>query len=314
MNKFKIGDKVIIKGTRDIWEGKTGKVLEESPDEVITKDNIDLTEVIVSIDFNDKNVVQSFPRDNVELYNINENKQNLQEYFEMRDVEEFKNNFIGKQVVFTGFPYSDYYQMVELSKGEYGYKPEDQEDIDFYKSLEGKVGVIDFCDIDDGFENYQSDKDNFESCYWTVKYPDDKELECISGQHLMLIDKESLTEAVDPKLAVEIDHEAELEKAQDEKVQELTEDYIYDYVHFVDLDDNEIPSWYFVNKIAAAENIDEDKVISDAIKLKKYQIYSIKSNNNFSKLIILAPKCKLEDVYADYINYIPGTVSITEVF
>lgn len=308
MNKFNKGDKVIITGTDDIWEGKTGKVIEESSDEIITTEGLDLTEVTVNINFNDKNIIQVFPRENVELYTINENKKTLQEYYDMDNVQDFINHFIGKKVVFDGFDYRDYYQTHEIADGVYDFSSEDKEEIDYFKSLEGKVGTIEYCAIPDGFEIYNSLEENFQNCYWDVRFDDDKLLDGISGLHLTLLDKTALKESKEPKLAVETEREDEFTKEID-----LDEDYIHDYVYFVDLDDNEIPSWYFVNKIATAENKDENTVLDDALRFKKYKVYAIRGNNDFYKMIILAPKCKIEDVYADYIDYIPGQVSITEV-
>lgn len=312
MEKLNAGDRVIIVDTNDIWEDKLGTVLEQSSKEVITTNGEDLTEVSVKVDFHSdddevKSVIQIFPRQNLKLNVSGEVKENMNTTINesFTNVNSFINSFIGKEVIFLGLNYEDIYQVKKVTKEkltdieEFEYDESDKEEIEKYKSLEGKTGRIVACALADGFEKYNTTDDNFMSCYWDIYFKDeDITLENLSGKVLSLLDTEILNEAVEVSDFDTIDPK---------------EDFIHDYVYFIDIEDKEIPSWYFISKIATAENIDENTVIEKALELK-YKIYRIETGSGEAdKLIILAPKAKLEDVYTDYIDYIPGTVTVTEV-
>lgn len=106
MKKFKENDLVKIINTGDIWEDKTGKVIEESEDEIITIDNQDLTLVTVKVNFGkeeeNKVVIQQFPRQNLEKIK----KGSITEFFarnkKITIKEEIKNkkinDFISKYI------------------------------------------------------------------------------------------------------------------------------------------------------------------------------------------------------------------------
>lgn len=88
-------------------------------------------------------------------------------------------------------------------------------------------------------------------------------------------------------------------------------DFIYPYVYISDLDDNMIHSWFFVDKIATAENITSKKVIEVAKKLK-YKLFSI-SQNQFKKIIVASPKCAIETIYNEYADYLLGDAEVVEL-
>ena len=133
-----------------------------------------------------------------------------------------------------------------------------------------------------------------------VNYPVEDELKQViqtfPAYALEKIDvNESLTEDLD----------SDFEPVEKEK------DYIRDYVYLTDVDDNEIPSWYFVNKIATEERIPEETVVEDAKKLK-YKVYRVEAPE-YCRLVVLAPKCKVEEVYEDYADFLQGNAKITEL-
>ena len=89
------------------------------------------------------------------------------------------------------------------------------------------------------------------------------------------------------------------------------EDFIHNYVYLEDINDNEVDSWFFVDKIAAAENITSKKVIEVAKKLK-YKLFSI-SQNQFKKIIVASPKCAIETIYNEYADYLLGDAEVVEL-
>lgn len=293
---MKIGDEVTIIDTGDVWEGLKGTVEAISDKEVITKDGKDLTEITVKVFFSeDKKIMQIFPKQNLQPIET-ESVEDKIITEALEDVNSFIQAFAGKSVVFNGFDYTDYFQKREQDDGSFDYDEADKGEVEFYESREGKKANISGCAISDGFEPYNSTKESFESCYWDLIFEDKSILSGISGSCLTLVNPSILKESL----------EGTLPESND-----LNEDFIHDYVYFVDIDDKEIPSWYFVSKIATAEGIDDNAVINKALELK-YKIYNIEGPN-FGKLIILAPKTDLQEVYADYIDYIPGKVVVNEI-
>lgn len=89
------------------------------------------------------------------------------------------------------------------------------------------------------------------------------------------------------------------------------EDFIHNYVYLEDINDNEVDSWFFVDKIATAENITSKKVIEVAKKLK-YKLFSI-SQNQFKKIIVASPKCAIETIYNEYADYLLGDAEVVEL-
>lgn len=88
-------------------------------------------------------------------------------------------------------------------------------------------------------------------------------------------------------------------------------DFIRSYVYLTDLDDNEIASWFFVDKLAAAEDITSEAVVEIAKKLK-YKLFMIKQNQ-YKKIIVAAPKCKIETIYDEYANHLLGFADVIEL-
>lgn len=88
-------------------------------------------------------------------------------------------------------------------------------------------------------------------------------------------------------------------------------DFIHDYVILSDIDDKEIPSWFFVDKLAAAENITTEKVIETAQKLG-YKLFIV-AQERFKKIVVAASKCTVDTIYDEYVNYLLGSAVITEL-
>jgi len=89
------------------------------------------------------------------------------------------------------------------------------------------------------------------------------------------------------------------------------DDFIHNYVYLKDLDDNIIPSWFFVDKIAAAENIESVEVINAAIKFG-YKLFQI-VQNHFKRAIVAEPNCKIKTLSDECAEYILGSAVVTEL-
>ena len=162
---------------------------------------------------------------------------------------------------------------------------------------EGKTGRI--IDISNEKIVTSSGKD-FTEIVVKVNYPtDDGVRHVIQSFPAYVLEKEE----VDESLTEGLDLDFEPVESQD--------DYIRDYVYLTDVDDNEIPSWYFAGKIASIERIPEETVIEDARRFK-YRIFRIEAPE-YCKLVILAPKCRVEDIYENYANFLQGDAKITEL-
>lgn len=93
---------------------------------------------------------------------------------------------------------------------------------------------------------------------------------------------------------------------------EEDEDFIKDYVNYKDIDGKNVPSWYFVNKIAVAEGIEESCVCEVANKLG-YKLFMIEAKPTFCKLVVAAKGIKNTDIYDDYVDYLQGNACVYEV-
>lgn len=296
MEKLKRNDKVKIINTSNIWRNKNAIVISQSDDEIFDENGLDITDVKVKITFGDeenpKTVIQEFPRHCLELEAKNE--KNLNELYETEKLnlaseEEFKNYFIDKRCRFNGFDYSKLFKPIRKNDNSFSYSEEDLEYINYYKELEKIPCRIVACALIDSFDLFETPKENFISAYWNIEFDNGDMLPAISGENLTLLDVkfESLHES---KKAVE--------------------DYIKDYVYTETLDDI-LPSWFFVDKIAAAENLKTDTVIRDA-KILGYKIYRV-SAPHFDKLAIAASKCLPETLLDDYGDYLQGNVEVKEL-
>jgi len=90
-----------------------------------------------------------------------------------------------------------------------------------------------------------------------------------------------------------------------------TKDFIHDYVYLNDLDEKEIPSWFFIDRLSTAENITNDAVIEAAKKLN-YKLFMIKQNQ-YKKIIVAAPKCEIDTIYDEYANHLLGFAEVIEL-
>lgn len=99
--------------------------------------------------------------------------------------------------------------------------------------------------------------------------------------------------------------ESKQEKEEKEK------DFIRNYVYLEDIDDNIVQSWFFVEKLATAENISSDEVIDAAVRFK-YKLFEVKLDS-FKRIIVAAPKCKLETVEDEFADYVLGIPVVNEL-
>lgn len=296
MNKINKNDKVMIVNTNDIWQGKSGIVLSISDDKLLNSSGEDVTEVKVKVHFDsdnlNKSIIQTFPLNCLELYaveNLNEAVEDLAD-IDLNSKDDFINYFIGKKCKFKGFNYSELYAKHEQEDGTFEYDKEDLEYINYYRDLEKLDCEITSCVLIDSFDEFETPEENFNSAYWAVEFSNGDTLPAICGSDLELT--ENLFESLSKKAPDLVD-------------------YIRDYVYADSIDDENLPSWFFVNKIAAAENVTEDDVLKVA-KYFKYKIYAIIANH-FYKKVVAAPACTEEMIYNDYADYLNGTVVVKEV-
>lgn len=92
---------------------------------------------------------------------------------------------------------------------------------------------------------------------------------------------------------------------------EKVEDFIHPYVYLKDFDDEEIPSWNFVLKIAAAENVEEGVILKCA-EDNKYKLFAVEAPE-FFKMIVAAKEVKLEDIQEQYADFLQGNAIIYEM-
>lgn len=108
-------------------------------------------------------------------------------------------------------------------------------------------------------------------------------------------------------LKLDEDDDELVEYLIESKQKEKDNDFIHDYVYLEDLDDNVIHSWFFVDRLAAAENITAEEVIL-AAKALGYKLFEVRYNT-FKKVIVAAPKCKAESIQEEYADYLLGGVA-----
>lgn len=293
MKKLNKNDRVKIINTSTIWKDKEAIVISQDAEE-FNEDGLDISNVTVKVLFDPENlskiIVQDFPRYCLELATKNES---INEFYVKSDteltLEEFKQYFIGSSCKFNGFNYLKLFKAIKKPDGSITYSDEDLEYIKYYEELEKLKCYISACTLSDSFDSTQSLQDNFNSAYWDVEFENGDMLPAISGESLTLLNFkfESLCES-----------------------SQKVEDYIKDYVYTETLD-TIIPSWFFIDKIAAAENIKADKVLKDAQSLG-YTIYRI-SASNFEKLAVAADKCSREMLIDDYADYLHGNMEVVKI-
>lgn len=105
--------------------------------------------------------------------------------------------------------------------------------------------------------------------------------------------------------------EEEMTERLNESKETNKEDFIHNYVYLEDIDDNKVPSWMFVDKIAVAENISAEDIIEEA-KANGYKLFEL-SQNNFKKILVAAPKCKADVIYSECSEYVLGFATVTEI-
>lgn len=285
MSSINKKDKVKIVNTNNIWQNKEGVVLDTDIDEA----DLDNSYIRVSIDFDDKKVIQTFPYQNIEIINKNES---LIEDIHFDTEDSFVKYFTGKDVVFLGYDYDDLYVKHEQDNGSYDYNADDKEYIDYYEYLKTIPCTIYRCALCDYDRDY-SVSENFKSAYWDLKFETGDLLQAVQGEFIKLknISLSKLSE--------------KLESKND------SEDIIKDYVRIFDINNEEIPSWFFVDRISAAENKKQDTIIKIARQFK-YKIYKLQANK-FLKYIVADPRCTEESIYDDYADYLQGNIELSEV-
>ncbi len=89
--EFEKGNKVIIKNTGDIWEGKKGTVISQEDETVLVKVNFETEEEI-------KTIIQEFNKENLEMEreneSLNEEKEELTESIILDEAKEKKEDII----------------------------------------------------------------------------------------------------------------------------------------------------------------------------------------------------------------------------
>lgn len=148
------------------------------------------------------------------------------------------------------------------------------------------------------------------------------------GDELITVDGEDLTEVTvkvnfegddrEEKYVMQIFPRKNLKLQQENEnlnedlsIKNEDEDIIKPYVVFEDIDGNEVPSWIFVSRIAAAENVDEDAVLELA-KKGNYKIFCLSCGLD-DKDIIADKSITKEDIWNDYGDYVLGPATLYEV-
>lgn len=149
--------------------------------------------------------------------------------------------------------------------------------------------------------------DDNDANYWDQEITDDNKV-AIRGIHEVLgvydFDKETLTLTEgylkDTPYVEEYDEDEE------------DEDFIKDYVSYKDINGKNVPSWYFLDKIAVAEGVDESCVCQTAQKFG-YKLFMIEAKPTFCKVVVAAKGIKNTDIYNDYADYLQGNACVYEV-
>ena len=159
-------------------------------------------------------------------------------------------------------------------------------------------------------EELQQWMDDNDANYWDQEVTDDNKVE-IRGIHEVLGTydfNEGILTLNEGYLDAEADtFNTEVEVSKDKS----EEDFIKDYVTFEDIDGKKHPSWYFINKIATAENVEFDVVYTCAHKFK-YKIFHICAGPTFSQAVVADKEITKQDIYDEYADYLQGPVTIYE--
>lgn len=120
--------------------------------------------------------------------------------------------------------------------------------------------------------------------------------------------REGLYEAAFPSIKGE--HCEEIIPNCEVRPADFIEEYVYDYdIHS---QNGKFPSWEFIGKIAAAENVSEKSVLDFILECKKYKVFCI-SAYNYERLVVAAKGVTKEDIYNDYADFLEGNVVVKEV-
>lgn len=149
--------------------------------------------------------------------------------------------------------------------------------------------------------------DDNDANYWTQEITEDNKV-AIRGIHEVLGTYDFNTETLTLTEGYLEETPYVEEYVEDEKEDK---DFIKGYVTYEDLEGKEHPSWYFVNKIATAEGIDEGCVCQLAKDLG-YKLFAVEAPG-FGKVAVAAKGVKAEDVYNDYADYLQGRACVYEV-
>ena len=89
-------------------------------------------------------------------------------------------------------------------------------------------------------------------------------------------------------------------------------DLIKDYVTFEDIDGNKIPTWFFIDKIAAAEGLNASDLIAYASS-HGYNLYVVEAEPNFSRVVVADKKLNSEEIFNDYASYLQGNAKVIKM-
>lgn len=255
--------------SNDIWNNKIGTIISNTSGD-------DKSLVKVKILLNSKPVIQLFPESCLTLCNddniINENKNSENEF-----KANFIDNLINKKCLFLGLDYSNIFSINNNNE----YDVDDIKIISEYKKYENLECKILKCSISGDISSEKSFSKNFNDCFWDIQFDDNFIMNSIPGTSLSLleIDWNSLTNE--------------------------DFDYMKSYVIEENLDGYK-NSWIYADIIAASENFDLNKVISDAKKLN-YSTYKIKENNKV-RYIIASNKTALSDISEHIYSLKPNAI------
>lgn len=311
--KFEKNDQVRIVDTGDVWEGKIGKVYSEQDEEILTTDGHDLTQVdvLVKIDTaeGEKQVMKNFNRENLQPVQeeslveqtLNEDAQDQEKPIESE--EEFIQHFIGKSGVFRGFDYEDLFTKVEQEDGSFDFKEEDTEEIDYYRLHEGQSCTIVASVVAD-WEPWDSIEDSFNRSRWDIQLIDGTSLEAIPGYAIDLSPAPShvfddLDEAWDPQ-----------KREKNHNDYDIVEPFVYqDYG-----DEELIPSWCLLERVASYYGVDASTVLEYCRKYK-HKVWNLMGPVVSPRLIVAAKEITADDLkeaYADYVDRGRG-VTVEEI-
>lgn len=277
------GNKVLIKDTGSVWDGKRGTVISEEDGQVEVRINFETED-------GTKQVIEIFDKENLEMEREDES---LNEAADLDFEDETDDDEIDYDEVYEEIKNTETFnEMTVTSKTPEG--EEFQVNVLYHDSPEETREWIE--EMLEQYPYYFDDNeiiadpwnDNANGYFFI----DGQRASYIYGE--LVIDGEPIHESLNESLNYE-----------------KTDDIIHQYVYLQDLDDKEIPAWNFASRIATAENVEEGFVLKCA-EDHKYKIFSVEAPS-FFRTIIAAKEIKLEDIQEEYADFLQGNAVIYEM-